>query len=53
MAALKEKCDLSMEIQLIVFKCKVCLDGCPFGRYIVDEYESWELERFHRKFETE
>ena len=47
------KCDLNHEIQLIYFKCKICRGQCPFGKYIVQEYEEWELDNYHRKFETE
>ena len=53
MAALKGKCDLYLEIQLIVFKCKVCSNPCPFGLYIIDEYAEYELDKYHHKFETE
>jgi len=50
---LDKKCDLYVEIQLIAFKCKVCRSKCPFGRYIIEEYEKFELENYHYKMETE
>lgn len=39
-STIQMRCKIGYEIKMIYFRCKECWPHCPFGEYIIKEYEN-------------